>query len=357
MAIAAFALSKPAAAQDQVSMQVGGATVSVGAGTAILILPDVNFTLVEDNSFSTTSKQKNSDISDEYGWNISGSVEVPTSRERNAIAVQGFFSRIEGDDSVVCDGVNGAVRCGWGPLIANGAIGPGKVGFANGDDTTVQTSRDVDHWGVAAELKCYQQGGGLKDPNPADRRRYTAFGLVFREIGQDMAVRGVHVQNPADILRYDENLETHYYGAYLAYGGDYSPFLFRGLWSRLGLQSSFRLRGGVYYAETDYGGNYFDILGGTPQAQTLSISRNNAAFIGRLSVETRKKIGARMVLSLKSVYEYYSYVPDMTYNDVDVGAPGFDNRTRIGNDDAFSARTSLRLTIKLDPREIMEPYK
>ena len=31
--------------------------------------------------------------------------------------------------------------------------------------------------------------------------------------------------------------------------------------------------------------------------------------------------------------------------------------TRIGSDDAFSARTSLRLTIKLGPDSVMEPMK
>lgn len=38
---AIVSLTLPAGAQESGSMQVGGATVSVGAGTAILTLPDV----------------------------------------------------------------------------------------------------------------------------------------------------------------------------------------------------------------------------------------------------------------------------------------------------------------------------
>ena len=92
---------------------------------------------------------------------------------------------------------------------------------------------------------------------------------------------------------------------------------------------------------------------------SLSLSSDDVAFIGGLTLETRKKIGRRATLSLKSVYEYYSWVPDMRYNDVDVQGAGNNftgpnNGTRIGDDDAFSMRTSLRLTIKLGPDSVFE---
>ena len=51
----------------------------------------------------------------------------------------------------------------------------------------------------------------------------------------------------------------------------------------------------------------------------------------------------------------------MRYNDVDTFAGGAatlffgpNDGTRIGDDDAFSARTSLRLTIKLGPDSLFE---
>ena len=93
----------------------------------------------------------------------------------------------------------------------------------------------------------------------------------------------------------------------------------------------------------------------------MSLSNDDVAFIGGLTLETRKKIGRLATLSLKSVYEYYSWVPDMRYNDVDtlvccggLQFTGPNDGTRIGDDDAFSMRTSLRLTIKLGPDSVFE---
>ncbi|GBE43582.1 hypothetical protein BMS3Bbin10_01662 [bacterium BMS3Bbin10] len=78
-------------------------------------------------------------------------------------------------------------------------------------------------------------------------------------------------------------------------------------------------------------------------------------------LETRKLLGRRATLSLRSEYEYYSYVPEMAYNTVDIPTTPFtagrQDGTVIGSDAAFSARTSIRLTIKLGPDSIMEPLK
>ena len=77
-------------------------------------------------------------------------------------------------------------------------------------------------------------------------------------------------------------------------------------------------------------------------------------------METSKRIGQRATLSLKSEYEYYSYVPEMAYNQRDAAAgfaglgAGGQVGTVIGDDDAFSMRTSLRLTIKLGPDSVFE---
>jgi len=72
----------------------------------------------------------------------------------------------------------------------------------------------------------------------------------------------------------------------------------------------------------------------------LGLSQNDVAFIGGIKFETRKQLGPRTSLSLLSEYEYYSSVPDMRYNDGDGGADGIVNKTQIGNDSAFSGRTS-----------------
>jgi hypothetical protein len=84
----------------------------------------------------------------------------------------------------------------------------------------------------------------------------------------------------------------------------------------------------------------------------LSLSSGNVAFIGGIVLETRKRITSNAILSLKSEYEYYSWVPEMAYNQQDTGggavlSPNGRSGTHIGSDDAFSMRTSLRLTVEL----------
>lgn len=193
--------------------------------------------------------------------------------------------------------------------------------------------------------------------------RQLALGLDWRGIYQDHSLRATYDIAPGQVSTLSEDLDTDYYGVYAAWGGNYTPFLFSRLWNRWGLQSSFQLRGGVYYADTDYDGRY--TLSGAAanldRTTRLSLSDDDVAFIGGLSLETRKRIGPRATLSLRSEYEYYSYVPQIRYNDNDVtgGAPrpGPTVGTRIDDDDAFSARTMLRLNIVLGPREIAESYK
>lgn len=195
--------------------------------------------------------------------------------------------------------------------------------------------------------------GVTRGPN----RRYLALGADARGIDQDLDLRITTAPAFGVEFGYSENLDTRYYGAFLALGGDYSPMLFKGLWGALGLQSSFRLQGGVYHADTDYSGNAFVPIGNAvlvaQQTGNLSLSNDEVAFIGGLTLETRKRLGRRSFLSLKSEYEYYSYVPEILYNNNDqrTGSQTVGNQvgTVISDNDAFSARTSLRLTIKLGP--------
>jgi len=113
----------------------------------------------------------------------------------------------------------------------------------------------------------------------------------------------------------------------------------------------------IYHAETDYSGSLREA--GFPGFvdSNAKASDDEVAFIGGLTLETRKQIGRRAALSLKSEYEYYSYVPEMNYNDTSQGGATLTGPivgTSIGDDDAFSARTSLRLTIKLGPDSLFE---
>ncbi|MFQ5625724.1 MAG: hypothetical protein ACE5FM_03620 [Methyloligellaceae bacterium] len=356
-ALAALVFIAPeVSAQDSASGRVGNTTVTVGVGAGSLFLPDVRFGQVEDNTFNTTGKQNNNDFDGEYGLAVNGGVEFPAngmSGGPKTIAVQGFYSRIEDDSTTFCNGIAGTQRCGWAPIINNGSP---KIGFNGGDDTTLRTDRDVDHWGISAEGRRHTGGGGGLKDGPSGKRRYVALGADIRGIDQDIRIRGNEVQTPANALTYTEDLDTTYYGVFAAYGGDYSLPFFSGMTSGMGLKSSFRFWGGIYVADTDYDGTY--ATAGPTLAtvnQTLSLSEEEAAFIGGLTLETRKQLNPRTTISLRSDYTYYSYAPEMRYNDIGNTGTGPNVGTSISDDSAFSTRTTLRLTIKLGPREIMEP--
>ncbi|HEX2447354.1 MAG TPA: hypothetical protein VHK26_04115 [Methyloceanibacter sp.] len=80
----------------------------------------------------------------------------------------------------------------------------------------------------------------------------------------------------------------------------------------------------------------------------LSKSNDELAFIGTISLETRKQIGPRTSLSLWTDYEYISSVPEIRY----VSQLG--DEIRIDEDDAFATRTMLRLNIGLGSQQLYE---
>ena len=92
------------------------------------------------------------------------------------------------------------------------------------------------------------------------------------------------------------------YGGYVGFGGEYS-FGFipgvknvGGLYDRLGLRTFVNVKAGLYNANTDYDGNFaltsFAFGDGPSFNSRLSKSSDDLAFIGTVSLETRKQIGA-----------------------------------------------------------------
>ena len=79
-----------------------------------------------------------------------------------------------------------------------------------------------------------------------------------------------------------------------------------------------------------------------PSNSSRSLSKDDLAFIGSVSFETRKQFGPRTSLSLWSDYEYISSVPEMRDSNGDRPA-------RTEDDSAFATRTMLRLNIGLGP--------
>jgi hypothetical protein len=101
---------------------------------------------------------------------------------------------------------------------------------------------------------------------------------------------------------------------------------------------------GLYNAETDYTGRFDYKFFRTPTSN-VSRSDDDLAFIGTVSLETRKQIGDRTSLSLWTDYEYISSVPKMKY-------AGPDGPTRIDDEAVFATRTMLRLNIGLGSQQL-----
>ena len=354
--LASGGIGSAVAQEPAQTAQVGRATLTFGGGVATLTLPDVAAVVTRSNAGGTRQLLGrfifSDDFGHEFGWNVNGALSVPfdgPGGKPMAVGLSGFWARIEGDDSFVCSGSGEpGVDCLVMPLVDNAVVQ--QFGGTLGAETIAgQTNRKVDQWGVALEAKLYRDLD-----SSVFHDAFVAVGADMRGIYQDL--NSQMVASTGARISYTESLDTTYYGGFAAIGATYVPPLFGGLWDRLGLESSFRLQGGVYYANTQYDGTLahtapFPVGGGNPSGG-LSLTRDDTAFIGGISLQTAKRIGARAKLSLKSDIEYYSFVPSVAFNERDRGPitiAGSERRagTSIDRDDAWSFRTMLNLSIAL----------
>ena len=173
-----------------------------------------------------------------------------------------------------------------------------------------KTNREADYWGGQAELKFGRAEPVYEKPN-FYRNDYFIIGADVRGIDQDNTLRS----SVGTVFSYTESLDTTYAGGYIGLGGEYS-FGFipgvknvGGLYDRLGLRTFVSARAGLYNADTDYNGRFT----GPGDRSKLPKSTDDLAFIGTISLETRKQIGMRTSLSLWTDYEYISSVPKLRY--------------------------------------------
>ena len=336
--LGAAAFVSAAQAQDMTTATFNGTTIWVGGGVQFLSLPDIRFT--EQNG----RRQRNSE-SDwlDFGGAAGAGIETALGiwgNSRVTGSVKGFFANVETDDRKRCNG-----NC----TVFDPATGKG---FTNSSFST-KTDREADYWGGQVELKF-----GRLEPvhtKPAIYRNdYFIVGADVRGIDQDN-----HLRSAAGTpFTYRETLDTTYVGGYIGIGGEYSfgfiPFVgsavkgVGGIYDRLGLRTFINLRAGLYDAETDYDGRFAR----TGFNSRLSQSNDELAFIGTVSLETRKQIGTRTSLSLWTDYEYISSVPKMRYANDD------GRQTRIDDEAVFASRTMLRLNIGFGPSQLYEePFK
>jgi hypothetical protein len=345
--LALAALLRPAAAQDMTTATFNGTTIWVGGGVQFLSLPDIKFTGVGNPNNFRLQKNSESDWLD-FGPAVGGGFETALGlwgSTRVTIGAKGFWSNVETDHTANCS--NGCV-----------VIDPATGFLQSGSTLRTKTNRDADYWGAQAEMKFGRAQPVYEKPS-FYRNDYFIIGADVRGIDQDNTLRG-RAFNGFDVFTYRETLDTTYTGGYIGVGGEYSfgfiPFVgsavkgVGGIYDRLGLRTFINLKAGLYNADTDYTGRFaFNYL---PFNSRISQTSDELAFIGTVSLETRKQIGMRSSLSLWTDYEFLSSVPKMQYDN------GSGRATRIDDDSEFASRTMLRLNIGLGSSELyQEPLK
>ena len=329
----AVLFAQPVAATDYVTASSGGTRIWAGGGVQFLSLPEIRFTGVRGTTSVTRQRNTEKDFWD-AGGAAGGGIETSFGNWGGWMVsgtVKGFWANVETDRTISCNG--SATTC----VVTDPLTG---VSF-NSTTLTTKGDRDADYWGAQAELKF---GTGLpKEVKPEMYRNdYFIVGFDVRGIDQDNRIRSA--TGTAFTLR--ETLDTTYTGGYIGVGGEYSfgfvPVVGKwlkgqgGILDRLGFRTYLNATAGFYNASTDYTGNFTG-----PVATRTSRSDDDFAFIGTLSLETRKQLSGRTSVSLWTDYEYISSVPSMHYSN------GPTDATRISHTDAFATRTMLRLNIGL----------
>ena len=340
--LGAVTLAQPAAAQDFTTANFGGTTIWIGGGVQFLSLPDIKFTGKGGTGSLRRQTNSSGDWLDFGGAGGAGfeSALGYWGSYRVTGGVSGFWANGEDDDRSSCSG--GASYCV--------VIDPTGTLTGTGSSLVTQTDREYDYWGAKAELKF--AGGQPTNVKPnVYRNDYFIVGFDTRGIDQDNRLRGK--SGGVNVFRYKENLDTTYVGGFVGFGGEYSFGFIPGLktvggfYDRLGIRTYASVRAGLYSADTDYTGRFTPGPGG-PAGTKLSLSNDELAFIGTVSLEARKQIGDRTSVSLWSDYDYISSVPTMRY------ANG-SRPTRISDESVFATRTMLRLNIGLGSQQLYPP--
>jgi hypothetical protein len=312
-----------------------GVVIELGGGVQYLDLPDMRWTFLTNNNGQVERKQNNGDLS-EYGGAVSGSAYIPLSNSLT-LALSGFYTQAENSKRTQCEST-GDLFC----TVQNIEIIPNQVNDWMLPGFTTHGSRDVEYWGGSSELT-FGTGLGVRP------RQDGGFLFAFSHWGAGFNVRGIDQDNRIKLdyndqtaIRYDETLDTTYYGGYLSVTGEFNILGYLGIGGNWNIRSFATFRGGVYGTDTDYTGRFSMEDQLNPLNTQLRLSDDEVAFIGSASFETRLPLSRRTSLSLVTDYEYFSYVPQMRY------AAGQDV-TRIDDDDMLAVRTQLRVNVGLGP--------
>jgi hypothetical protein len=270
--------------------------------------------------------------------------------QRASLGVRGFYGHYEGDQNSSCTFVNLVSDCAVFPLVDPRSAGGADYSGGLFSDWRAHTSREVHNWGVAVEavFGTTEAQGGIKDtPVLVETPFQWRLGAAVKGLNQRTRYHAEDFGPLADPVTLSDKLDTTYYGAYVGFntrqdlGGGYLLLLSG--------------EGGIYYADTDYSGYYFAtdrFSSPGPLEQRLSLSDDKAAFIGTLGLELRRNFGMATV-GLFAEAEWYSYAPNMRYNNYDHNGGGIldlvgnNDGTSIGDGSAFVYTVGGRVTVPL----------
>ena len=335
-----------AAAADDVGSvdQPNEAHLSVSVGYGHLQLPDVKLTLLMDSSENTVEKFEDHDGSFE-GARIEGSLDrfsIPGLRDDIYFGISGFYSGFDDAQSGFCQRATNN-WCGWAPLVDTD---PNTDEKNVTSDTASTAEREVQHWGVALEANYAEPLIRRTEWLTGNTSWAFRTGIAFKAIEQALSLDAWEVADTTtEILDYRETLDTHYWGGYMGVSAESQ------LLNAVNLTLDAQM--GLYHARSDYKGVFdsFDGGGGGELTQTVSLDKSEPAINAMIRVGAQKAVG-RLKVSLFGEGEWYSYAPEMHYNDRDVESGGFVQNgvfteTHIAEADAYAFTAGGRISILL----------
>lgn len=240
---------------DLKDLPIENKLVSVRPGYSHLILPEMRMTTVTD-PFLTESIQHIKDHEGEMrGYklhfdvgDVSGENEYGI--EQTDFALKGFYGNYDITDYSEC-GFTINFDCVFINIVDVNPADDNNTGPFGA--LVTRTKRNVHHWGIAAEAPLWDNEVelNLKGGPPVTKPSYIKFGVALKAIQQRTNLFAIDVSVP-DPVDYDEDLDTFYYGAYLGYQRE---FLLRH-----NLSLKLNAEAGLYYADTDYQGQYLAYL-------------------------------------------------------------------------------------------------
>lgn len=336
-----------------------GATVDVSFGPAWFGLPEKNITTVIEGigpgpglAFDTADRQIEDHDGDVFGGRVGIIVDKAASYtfadgRSLSFGFDASYSYLKSGDRSACD-FTATKDCVFVNVNDFDPFEENNTGLAGLLRTT--TDRELHYWNVASFAQLSRMhGGGLKDDGFLQQMPWI-IGVDLRGLNERTKLHSVDISVP-DPVDINEELDTYYSGVFLGHRRSYQ------LGHGLTLHSD--TRGGIYYANSNLGVNYRGFIPIEGDEFVLEQGRatdenEEAAFIGTANVRLDKVLSWGTI-GLFGQLEYFSYVPDVRYNNDDFAEPGppfgvigTQKGTKIGSSDAFAASVGIQFSVPLN---------